>query len=59
MMAFVGMILIAGAAVALWVMLPKNGRLHRLATVPVVEDVIPFGIVAGLFVGLVLILAAL
>ena len=58
MLAFIGNIFIVAAVAGLWIMLPKNGRVHRLATVPVLEDIIPFGIVAGLFVGLVLIEAS-
>lgn len=56
-MKFIGIILIVTALVLLRTMRPKNGKLHPLAAVPVLEDVIPFGIVAGLSVGLVLILA--
>jgi hypothetical protein len=40
-------------------MLPKDGRVHRLATAPVLESVIPLGIVAAMAFGLVLIAAAL
>jgi hypothetical protein len=58
MLKFVGIILIVAALVVLRTMRPRNGKLHRLAAVPLVEDIIPFGIVTGLFVGLVLVLAA-
>jgi hypothetical protein len=57
MLKIIGVILIATAILVLRIMRPKNGKLHPLAAVPVIEDVIPFGLVAGLFVGLVLILA--
>ena len=49
--------MIVTAVVVLRIMRPRNGRLHPLAAVPILEDIIPFGIVAGLSVGLVLILA--
>ncbi len=55
----VGIILIAGAVAALRAMLPKDGRVHRLATAPVLESVIPIGIVAAMAFGLVLIAASL
>jgi hypothetical protein len=57
--AFVGIILIAAAVAALRAMLPKDGKVHRLATAPVLESVIPLGIVAAMAFGLVLIAAAL
>ena len=57
MLKVIGVVLIALAILVLRIMRPKNGRLHPLAAVPVIEDVIPFGLVAGLFVGLVLFLA--
>jgi hypothetical protein len=57
-MKFIGVILIVAAILGLRIMLPKNGKVHRLATAPVLEDVIPFAMTAGLFVGLVLILAS-
>ena len=53
----IGVVLIALAILVLRIMRPKNRRLHPLAAVPVIEDVIPFGLAAGLFVGLVLVLA--
>jgi len=46
-------LLIAGAAL-LWYMRPKDGRLNRLATTPVLEVIIPQAIVAMLATGLIL-----
>ena len=57
MLKVIGVALIVLVILVLRIMRPKNGRLHPLAAVPVIEDVIPFGLVAGLFVGLVLVLA--
>lgn len=57
MIKIIGVILIVLAVVVLRMLLPKNGRLHPLATAPVLEDFIPFGIVASLSIGVILILA--
>ena len=46
-----------GAGRALWFMVPKDGRINRLATMPVLESVIPLAIVGGFAVGLGFILA--
>lgn len=54
MIPVVGPILIVAAAAFLWYMLPKHGRLNRWATVPVVEDLIPFAIVGMFATGLIL-----
>jgi hypothetical protein len=57
MIKVVGAVMIAGSVIVLRALRPKDGRVSRLATTPVIEDVIPFGIVAGFAIGLVLILA--
>ena len=57
MIKVVGAVLIVAAVAVLRALRPKDGRVHRLATAPVIEDIIPFGIVAGLALGLILILA--
>ena len=57
MIKIIGALLIGLGLLVFRMLLPRNGRLHPLATAPVLEDVIPFGIVASLSVGLILILA--
>ncbi|OCK59225.1 hypothetical protein LMTR3_06545 [Bradyrhizobium sp. LMTR 3] len=54
MIAIAGPILIIGAAVLLWYMLPKQGRPHRWATAPVLQSLIPTVIVGMFATGLVL-----
>ena len=55
----VGVILIGVSVLSLWFMLPAGGQVKPLATMPVVEVMIPMGITAGIFVGAGLILASL
>jgi hypothetical protein len=55
----VGIAMVTGAIGLLWVMLPKDGQPHRLATAPVLESVIPLTIVTGFAVGLALIFSIL
>jgi hypothetical protein len=57
MIKIVGAVLMLTAVAVLRALRPKDGKLHPLATAPVLEDVIPFVVVAGLFVGLILIVA--
>ena len=59
MLIFVGFLLIAGSAAALRVMLPKDGKVLWAATAPVLESVIPIGIVTGFATGLIFLLASL
>jgi len=56
MMALVGLVMMAGAAAALWALLPKDGKTSWAATAPVIQDVFPLGIVAAFAVGLLLII---
>lgn len=58
MLAFVGLILTAVSAVGFWQMLPKNGNVHRLATVPVLDSLIPLGIISGFALGVGALVAA-
>jgi hypothetical protein len=51
-----GVILISACFSLLWFTLP-NRQLNRLATMPVMETVIPLGIIGGIAVGLGLIVA--
>jgi len=59
MLLLVGLLLIAASAAALWAMLPRAGRLAWAATAPVLQDVIPIGIVAGFATGLIFVIASL
>lgn len=58
MLAFVGLILTAVSAVVFWQMLPKNGNVHRLATVPLLDSLIPLGIISGFALGVGALVAA-
>ena len=52
MLALVGLILIAVSVAGFWAMLPKNGNVHRLATVPVLGSLVPLAIISGFILGL-------
>lgn len=51
----VGLLIVVGSIGLLWVMLPTNGKLSRLATTPILESILPLVIVSGFAVGLALI----
>jgi hypothetical protein len=59
MLSLVGLLLLTASAAALWAMLPRAGRLAWAATAPVLQDVIPIGIVAGFATGLIFVIASL
>lgn len=59
MLVFVGFIVIGAAVALLWWLLPSDGKVNRWAAMPVLESVFPLSIVAGLAVGLALMLSIL
>jgi hypothetical protein len=59
MLIFVGFLLILVAAAAHWAMLPKGGKVVWAATAPVLESVIPIGIVAVFATGVIFVISAL
>jgi hypothetical protein len=57
MVATIGIAFMIASGVAPWGLLPANGQVHRLATTPFVESIIPLAIVAGFAVGTALVFA--
>jgi hypothetical protein len=51
--------LIAASIGSIWYLLPTNGKVHHVATMPVLEDVIPIGIIIGLTMGIAMIFSLL
>lgn len=59
MTAIVGFIVTGASGGLLWRMLPKNGKPHRFATAPILDSIIPVGIIGGLAVGVSLLFSGL
>ena len=57
--ALIGVLIVAASIAVFLMLLPKNEKVHRLATAPVLESIIPLGIVAGFAVGTALTLSGL
>lgn len=57
--ALIGVLIVAASIAVFLMLLPKNGKVYRLATAPVLESIIPLGIVAGFAVGTALTLSGL
>ena len=55
MTAIVGALVLLGAGGVLWLLLPRNGKTHPLATTPYVDVIIPVLLVASIPVGIALI----
>ena len=58
MAAIVGLAFVIASAGLFWRVLPVNGKPHRLARMPVVESIMPIGVVAGFAVGVALMFAS-
>jgi len=58
MTAVVGVAFVVASGALLWRLLPTEGKVHRLATAPFIESIIPLGIVAGFAIGAALVFAA-
>jgi hypothetical protein len=54
-----GIIVLGFTATALWYFLPRNGQTHPWVTRPLLEDLIPLSMIAGLAFGGALLLAGL
>jgi hypothetical protein len=59
MVAIIGILFIVVSCGAFWRLLPTAGKVHRLATVPFLESIIPICIVGGFAVGAALVFAGL
>jgi hypothetical protein len=56
--ALAGIVFLAASAAAFWRLLPADGRVHRLATMPVIESLLPLAIVGGFAIGVALVFAS-
>jgi hypothetical protein len=52
-----GLVVAGSGGVGLWYFMPRNGQVHRLAKVPLVDSFIPIAIVGALAVGVALVVA--
>jgi hypothetical protein len=60
MLQFLSGVIVAGAGVgSLWYVRPQNGQVHPLASKPVLDWLIPIGIVSALALGVALIVGAI
>jgi hypothetical protein len=59
MVPLVGVILLAGSVFSFWYLLPKNGQVHWLVTVPGVDAYLPVFITNGAALGVIMMLSFL
>lgn len=58
MISIISGVIVGGAGGAgLWYFKPRNGQVHRLAAMPLLDSLIPIGIVTALAIGVALIIA--
>jgi hypothetical protein len=53
----VGLVITAASSVAFWLLKPRGGVPHRLATAPGLDWVLPMAITSGLVLGLAMIIS--
>lgn len=54
-----GIIITGAGGAGLWYFMPHNGVIHPIARKPLVDSLVPIGIVAALAVGIALIIAGI
>ena len=54
MLAILGVMIVAATIMAFWRLSPRDGKIHPLVTMPVLESIIPIGLITGLSFGLVM-----
>ncbi len=52
-----GIVVTGAGGASLWYLMPNNGVPHRLARAPLLDSIIPIGIVSALAIGVALIVA--
>jgi hypothetical protein len=52
-----GVVVAGSGAASLWYLRPRNGQVHPLAVRPLLDSLIPIGIVSALAIGVALIVA--
>lgn len=54
-----GAIIFGLAGASLWLVMPTNGKMHRLTTIPGMETLLVFAVITGLTVGAALFISGL
>jgi hypothetical protein len=57
MISILGLAISGSAIWMFWALLPRQGTPHRLATLPVLESILPLTIVGGLAIGVAMAIA--
>jgi hypothetical protein len=52
-----GVVVSGAGGAGLWYFMPRNGQVHRLAAMPLLDSLIPIGIVSALAIGVALVVA--
>lgn len=59
MLGILGFLITGVSAWAFWYLLPKNGEVHRLMTMPFLDQFLPVSLVSGLALGITMFISAL
>jgi hypothetical protein len=51
MLAILGLLVAGASAWAFWYLLPRNGQVHWMVTAPVLESILPLGLITGFALG--------
>jgi hypothetical protein len=58
MLGILGLLITGVSAGTFWYLLPKNGEVHRLVTMPFLDQLVPVSLVSGLAIGTTMLVSA-
>jgi len=57
MLAILGLLITGVSGGTFWYLLPKNGEVHRLVTMPFLDQLLPVTLVSGLAIGITMLIS--
>lgn len=58
MLGILGLLITGVSAGAFWYLLPKNGEVHPIVTMPFLDQLLPVSLVSGLAIGITMFISA-
>lgn len=57
MLAILGIVIAGASAWTFWYLLPRDGKVHWVVTAPVIESILPLGLISGFALGVAMIMS--
>lgn len=58
MLGILGLLITGASAWTFWYLLPNNGQVHRIATMPLLDYLVPVSLISGFAIGITLLISA-